>query len=334
MGYRYDPDLAPVVAQLPRRDLTDLTGTRAAVAAAAAARAAVDTTGVLITDEVLPTGVGVRVYRPAKVGGPTGAILHAHGGGFVMCDVESSHPRNVELVRKLGVPLVSVDYRLAPEHPYPAALQDVFTALEWLASAPAGLAVDPTRIVLHGTSAGAGLVAAAALLARDRGGPAVRFQYLGIPMLDDRQDTASIRRFTDTPMWDRDKAAIAWSAYLGQDVAGGADVDVYAAPARATDLRGLPPAYVNVMEFDPLRDEGLNYALALLAAEVPVEVHLFPGTFHGASMFPQAAIVRREAAEEVAVLRGALAPVPDGDPPSDAPSAALSGANSRVGGLL
>lgn len=316
-SYRIDPELADVAAQIPARDLADLEPTRKAVAAAAVAFP-VDASGVDVTEQVIPGDVPVRVYRPAAASaGLTGAILHAHGGGFVMCDLESSHRRNIELVRGLGVPLVSVDYRLAPEHPFPAGSDDVYAALRWLAASAPDLGVDPERIVLHGVSAGAALVAGVAQRARDErqaGDDAVPvpcFQYLSIPVTDDRQQTPSLRRFADTPMWDRGKAAFSWDAYLGAGVPGSADVSPYAAPLRGAEtpagLAGLPPAYISVMEFDPLRDEGLAYAQALLAAGVTVEVHLFPGTFHGSSgAVPGAAITQRDRAEELAVLAAAL----------------------------
>jgi acetyl esterase len=307
VGYRYAPDVAAVIPLIQPTDLTDLVTARKATAERTAA-VPVDTTGVDVTEQQIPGGVRVRLYRPeSAASSPHGAILHAHGGGFVMCDLESSHARNTHLVRELGVPLVSVDYRLAPEHPFPAAVDDTYAALDWLAAEAPALGVDPARIALHGISAGAALVAGVALLARDRGGPAPCFQYLGIPVVDDRQNTGSIRRFTDTPMWDAAKAAISWTAYLGQGGPGSADVSPYAAPGRATDLTGLPPAYISVMEFDPLRDEGIAYAQALLTAGVTVELHLFPGTFHGsAGAAPGAAITQREHAEEIAVLAAAL----------------------------
>lgn len=307
MGYRFAPDVAAVIPQIQPTDLTDLATARKEVAERAAA-VAVDTAGVEVTEHVIPEGVRVRLYRPEPAAGsPHGAILHAHGGGFVMCDLESTHARNTRLAREVGVPLASVDYRLAPEHPFPAAIDDTYAALQWLAAQAPALGADPSRIALHGVSAGAALVAGVALLARDRGGPRPCFQYLGIPVTDDRQNTASIKRFTDTPLWDATKAAISWTAYLGPGVPGSPDVSPYAAPARATDLSGLPPAYISVMEFDPLRDEGIGYAQALLAAGVSVELHLFPGTFHGSTTAaPDAAVVRRERAEEIAVLAAAL----------------------------
>ncbi|HZP28026.1 MAG TPA: alpha/beta hydrolase fold domain-containing protein, partial [Acidimicrobiia bacterium] len=165
---------------------------------------------------------------------------------------------------------------------------------------------DGARIAVQGGSAGGGLAAALCLLARDRGGPAICFQYLGIPELDDRLETPSMQRFVDTPMWSRPAAERSWEWYLGE-LHGTSDVPIYAAPARATDLAGLPPAYVSVMEFDPLRDEGLDYACRMLQAGVSVELHCFPGTFHGSSMVQTSAVHRREAAERITVWKRALA---------------------------
>jgi acetyl esterase/lipase len=143
---------------------------------------------------------------------------------------------------------------------------------------------------VYGQSAGGGLAAALSLLARDRGGPSLCFQYLGIPELDDRLETPSMQQFVDTPMWNRPNAVLSWRYYLGHDADG--EVSPYAAPARAADLSGLPPAYVSTMEFDPLRDEGILYALGLLQAGVTVDLHQYPGTFHGSAMVPTAAVSR------------------------------------------
>jgi acetyl esterase len=212
----------------------------------------------------------------------------------------------VALARAVGAVVVTVEYRLAPEAPFPAPLEDVYAGLVWFAEHAADYGVDPARIAIHGISAGGGLCAGLALLARDRGGPAIAFQYLGVPEVDDRLTTPSMTAFTDTPIWNRPNAIVSWDSYLGEGVPGSADVSPYAAPARATDLSGLPPAYVSTMAFDPLRDEGIAYGLALLAAGVPVELHLFPGTFHGSTLIEGAAISKREITERVAVLRRAL----------------------------
>ncbi len=315
MTYRFDPELAAVVAMLPTLDFADLGEVRAVLAGVRRGQQR-DTTGVAVRVVHVPgppdaPEVPVRVYRsaPARTAGRTGTtagLLHIHGGGF-MIGGRGVEGACLNLVRTLNLVIVSVDYRLAPEHPFPAALQDCYAALEWLATNAAVLGVDPTRIAVRGTSAGAGLAAGLALLTRDHGGPPLCFQFLGVPELDDRLDTPSMRRFVDTPILNRPTAVISWNAYLGDGVPGTPDVSPYAAPARATDLAGLPPAYISVMEFDPLRDEGIAYAQALLAANIPVELHLFPGTFHGSGgIAAHAAVSRRERAEATTVLATAL----------------------------
>ncbi len=233
------------------------------------------------------------------------AVLYIHGGGFFVGSIDSEHMGSAALARELGVVVVSVEYRLAPEHPYPAGLEDCYAALVWLHEHADELGVDRDRVAISGSSAGGGLAAGLALLARDRGGPALCFQYLGVPEIDDRLETASMRRFTDTPMWTRGAAVKSWEWYLG-DAHGSDDVPHYAAPARAEDLTGLPPAYISTMEYDPLRDEGIVYALRLLEAGVSVELHSFPGTFHGSGIVTTAAVTRREAAERMTVWRRAL----------------------------
>ncbi|GAA1209406.1 alpha/beta hydrolase [Pseudonocardia alaniniphila] len=311
MTYAFDPELAAAISMLPVLDVNDLPAARARGAELRAELPAPDATGVQVEDRAVPgrdgdPDVTLRIYRPERQAAPA-AIYHVHGGGFIIGDLEIDHARNLELARELGVVVVSVDYRLAPETPYPGPIEDVYAGLVWTAKNAAELGVDAQRIAIHGVSAGGGLCAGLALLARDRGGPDIAFQFLAIPEVDDRLSTPSMVAYTDTPVWNRPNAVVSWDSYLGAGVAGSADVPPYAAPARATDLAGLPPAYVSVMHFDPLRDEGIAYALALLSAGITVELHLFPGTFHGSALVEQAAIVQRERAEEVAVLRRALA---------------------------
>lgn len=254
------------------------------------------------------TTVGVRIYRPRDAAGPLPAVLGIHGGGFVLGSPDVDHATSLRFARELPAVVVAVDYRLAPEHPFPAALVDCYAALCWLHEHTAELAVDPARIGLWGDSAGAGLAAGVALLARDLGGPAVAYQHLHSPAVDDRLTTESARLFTDTPVWNRRNAQLSWEWYLGAGVPGGEGVSPYAAPARAGDLAGLPPAFVAVMEFDPLRDEGLAYAKALEAAGVPTTLRFYPGTFHGCWAVEHAALARRVVAEAVAALREGLAP--------------------------
>jgi acetyl esterase len=233
---------------------------------------------------------------------PSPGVLYLHGGGFIVGAPETEwDPAIAAALAAEGV-VVSVDYRLAPEHPYPAAVEDSYAALLWLASHADDLGIDLGRIAVAGSSCGAALAAALTLMTRDRQGPPLAFQYLAIPALDNRLETPSMRLFTDTPMWNRGLSETSWQLYLGELD----PVPAYAAPARAADLHDLPPAYIAVSEFDPLRDEGINYARSLLEAGVSVELHLFPRTFHGSTIVAEAAISTRQVDESAAVLRKAL----------------------------
>lgn len=249
--------------------------------------------------------VPVRIYRPrASADGLRPGVFEIHGGGFVMGSIEMMDPWCQTIAGDLGTIVVSVEYRLAPENPFPAGVEDCYAALSWMAGNASGLEIDPARIAISGQSAGGGLAAGTALMARDRGGPELRFQVLEIPELDDRLDTPSMRQFTDTPLWNRPNAVWSWRHYLGADHEG--EVSPYAAPARSGDLAGLPPAYISTMEFDPLRDEGILFAMRLLEASVSVELHSFPGTFHGSALVANAEVSRRGSREVKDAIRRAL----------------------------
>lgn len=315
MAYNYDPELAALLEFLPDTSLGIDQPEKARtgfLALVAQLNADIDQNGIAIDDRCIPGTAGapevsVRIYSPEGLDRAVPGILHIHGGGFVIGNLDSEMGSCIALCRKLGVVVVSVDYRLAPETPYPGPLEDCYAALQWTSENGAKLNVDPSRIALFGQSAGGGLSAATALLARDRKGPPICFQYLGIPELDDRLQTASMQRFVDTPMWNRPNAEISWDFYLGDRYQrGAADVPYLAAPARAENLAGLPPAYITTMEFDPLRDEGIEYALGLMRAGVATELHSFPGTFHGSSLFSTTQVSQRETAEMFSVLRRAL----------------------------
>ena len=298
-----DPDLVGMVRFLPEVDdsLDDLEGARAMLVTMVTPVAEVDTSGLDIRDLPLDdfdSPASVRVYRPTGVDGPLPGLLHIHGGGFVLGSVDVEHQVCADLARSLGVVVVSVEYRLAPEHPYPAGLEDCYAGLRLLAGLPD---VDPDRVAVHGQSAGGGLAAGVALLARDREGPALCFQSLDVPVLDDRLETTSMRSAGPWLMWSPSQARTSWRLYLD-----GRPADQYAAPARAEDLAGLPPAYVVTCELDPLRDEGNDYAARLMTAGVPVELHCWAGTFHGVQLVPNAGIVKRMNAERLAVLAKAL----------------------------
>jgi acetyl esterase/lipase len=296
-----DPELEAFLPLFPPADLTDPVTDRTHLAALAAAVPAPDTTGLEIQDHTVPADpeVAVRLYRPHRA---QGAIVWLHGGGFVMGDLDTEHPAATRVADGAGVVVVSVGYRLAPEHRFPAALDDASAVLAWTAEHAADLAIDPERIAVGGMSAGAGLAAAVALRARHQQGPPVCFQLLNQPQLDDRQQTWSARTFTDTPWMTRGKLTASWRHYLGSHPATG-----YAAPARAAALSGLPPAYLATAEFDPLRDEAIGYGLRLLQAGVPVELHQWPGTFHGSQAVLSAEISQRQITEATTALRRALA---------------------------
>lgn len=296
-----DPELEAFIPFFPRADLTDPVQSRRYFAELASAVPAPDTAGMDVEDRTVPADpdVAVRLYRPHEA---QGAIVWLHGGGYVMGDLATEHPWAARLAAASGAMVISVAYRLAPEHPFPAALDDACAVLAWTAEHAAELGIDPDRIAVGGHSAGGGLAAGAALRARDQRGPRIRFQLLNQPSLDDRQETWSARHFTDTPWMNRDKVTAAWRHHLGSTPA-----TQYAAPARATDLSGLPPAYIATAEFCPNRDEDIAYALRLLQAGVPVELHQWAGTFHGSQAILSAEVSQRQNAELGAVLRRALA---------------------------
>ena len=308
--YPFDVELAAVVPYLPTLDFRDVPVAREMSRGFIEMLPPANLTDVTYREVAIPVAgvatITVRVTTPDGRARPLPVIVDIHPGGFCLGSSAEMAGIDALLARDVGAVVVGVDYRLAPEHPYPTPLEDCYAALEWIAANAADLGVDTERIALYGQSAGGGLAAALALLTRDRGGPAVFFQYLAFPELDDRMETASMRRFDDTPLFHRPNAEASWSAYLGELTPGSDDVPVHAAPARATDLAGLPPTYIAVMQFDPLRDEGIEYARKLLEADVNVELHLFPGTFHFSRAISTAQVSQREAGEDVTVLRRAL----------------------------
>lgn len=310
MAYSYDPELAPIVPLLPRVDITNVAAARASLDEMVTRLSTpIDESFLDVADYSIAglegdPDLAVRVFRSPRASGTIPALLYIHGGGFAVGSVLAEQGNAATLASTLDVVVVSVEYRLAPEHPFPAALHDCFAALNWLCQHADELGVDTARVGLYGSSAGGGLAAALALYCRDHGGPSICFQFLAMPVLDDRLETQSMRTFVDTPEWNRPSAELSWRYYLGS--AGLAEVSPYAAPSRADNLGDLPPAYVSTMEFDPLRDEGILYALALLGAGVPVELHSFPGTFHGSSQFVTAGVSQRIAHEQMHVLRRAL----------------------------
>jgi acetyl esterase/lipase len=260
----------------------------AAIGARAELSDAVERTDHVVSDD---PRVVVRVHRPRDLVGPAACLYSMHGGGYVIGGHDVDDAMFDSVCPKLGIVGVSVGYRLAPETPYPGPLDDCYAGLRWTHDHAAEIGVDPARIGITGTSAGGGLCAALALLARDRGEVAVRFQLLDCPMLDDRQITPS-SQLDDLLMWTRVSNEFGWRAYLG-DRYGTDAVPGYAAPARADDLRGLPEAYVSVGGADGFRDEDIIYAMRLYEAGVPTELHVYPGAPHGVALFATTTIARR-----------------------------------------
>ncbi len=279
---------------------------------AAAARQA-PVRNVAIEDRTVP-GEGdrpdlpIRLYRPDELSGSTPAMLFIHGGGFVVGSVSHFDVQCMQLARGAGIIVTSIEYRLAPESPYPEPLDDCYAALAWMHGSADELAFDRGRIGVGGTSAGSGLAAGLALLARDRGDYPIAFQFLEAPMLDHRTTTPSSQAIDDGRVWNTKSNRLAWSAYLGSDHLD-RDIPAYASPTLAGDLAGLPPAYISVGGQDLFADEAIDYAQRLRRAGVPVQFHLYEVGFHGSPrVLPQAAASvrwRRDAIEALARLAAA-----------------------------
>ncbi|MFC8709278.1 alpha/beta hydrolase [Streptomyces sp. NPDC057197] len=238
----------------------------------------------------------ITVLRPRRVTGPVPGLYNIHGGGMVSGHRDQDTVRLAALVEELGVVAVNVEYRLAPEHPDPAPVEDCYAGLRWLAEHTAELGVDPHRLVVMGGSAGGGLSAGVALLARDRGGPRLAGQLLLCPMLDDRNTTVSSHQYDGLGTWQREMNLLGWRALLGEKAGDGtADVSVYAAPARAADLSGLPPAFVEAGSAELFRDEDVAYATRIWATGGQAELHIWQGAFHGFDVFAPGHEVTRAA---------------------------------------
>jgi acetyl esterase/lipase len=298
----FDPELAAGLAVVQDGSSSTITPDRIdALRAAQAAVRSVDDDALrrsgayTIRDLSVPGPLGdpdvaLLVCTPAARSGPAPAIYHVHDGGMIAGDRRSGMDAVLDMAEPHGMIVVSVEYRLAPEHRYPAAVEDCYAGLLWTAAHADELGVDPQRILVFGVSAGGGLAAAVALLARDRGGPDLYGQLLGYPMLDDRNDTPSSLQMTGLGIWDHVSNRTGWDAVLG-DRRGGPDVPPYAAPARATDLSGLPPAFIDVGSAETFRDEAVAYASGIWRAGGQAELHVWPGGFHAFDFtMPQAAL--------------------------------------------
>ncbi|MCW2575037.1 MAG: Lipase LipH [Modestobacter sp.] len=288
--------------------IPDIVARRAAAEQMLAAMDVPENPNVVKEDSFVPgpdgePDISVRIYRPTGATGTLPGIFYIHGGGMILGTVAGEDPSATRLCEQVGAVVVSVEYRLAPEHPHPAPVEDCFAGLIWMAKEAAELGVDPDRIAIYGGSAGGGLTIAAAMLARDRGGPALRFMMPIYPMIDDRNETPSSQEITDIGIWDRSGNIEAWAWYLG-----GEPADQYAAPTRAEDVSGLPPAFIDVGTVDLFRDEDIAFAQRLMQAGVPCELHVHPGSYHAAETFaPDAALSRRIWDLRVDALKRALA---------------------------
>src|SRR5262249_29243157 len=235
--------------------------------------------------------VVVRVHRPKEVAGALPCVYSIHGGGYILGNYEMDDAKFDVWCQKFGLVGVSVENRLAPETPYPGPLEACYARLQWTYDHALEIGVDRNQIGITGVSAGGGLCAGLALLARDRGDVPVHFQLLDCPMLDDRQETAS-SQLEELVVWSKASNAFGWRSYLGS-LYGTGDIPAYGAAARAADLAGLPEAYVCVGGADGFRDEDITYAMRLYGAGVPTELHVYPGAPHGVALWAETELAQR-----------------------------------------
>lgn len=247
--------------------------------------------------EVPGTDVVVTVVKPRETRNAPG-FYNIHGGGMVLDDRFADLPRMVALVEEFGFVAVTVDYRLSPEHPHPAPIEDCYAGLTWMVEHANELGFDPARLIVGGGSAGGGLSAGIALLARDRGGPALAGQLLLCPMIDSRNDSASTVEFAERGVWGREANEFGWRSLLkGQ-------TSPYAVPATAEDLTGLPPAFIEVGAAEIFRDEDVDYARRLWRSGVPTELHVWAGAYHGFDRIaPDSEVTRAALAARASWLR-------------------------------
>ena len=308
-----DPELLELIANRPalRLSVEKIQKSRDfIVQAAKAAKTAVDPAVKLdelhVTSRFDASPIRVLRYQPATISPNTPVVLHCHAGGFVMGTPEMTELENIRLVKELKCIIFSVDYRLAPEHPYPAALHDVYSVLCWIHENAETLNVDQARIGIKGESGGGGIAAAVALFVRDTPGPKLTFQHLIYPMLDDRTVLRTdIHEHIGQVIWTNEHNRFGWQSLLGKEP-GSADVSPYAAAARALDLRGLPPTFISVGTLDLFCEENIIYAQRLLTQGVPVELHVYPRAFHGFRNAAQSRVAKQAALDSREALRRSL----------------------------
>lgn len=302
------PELRPILSLLPKVSLPDDLALMRSFTFPQSETAS----HIVMTKRTISGPAGellVKVYEPAnRPETSLPAVLYIHGGGYVFGHPDFEDLACESIVLEANCVVASVDYRLAPEHPYPAAIEDCYAALRWLADCAVELNIDSRRIAVFGGSAGGGLTAALTLRARDRGGPAICFQMPLYPMIDDRNISPSSNEITSSKaLWNRDLNLAAWKMYLGEHASG--EISPYAAAARADHYEGLPPTYTFIGQLDPFRDETIEYVTRLAQAGVEVEFHLYPGAFHAfEAMVPQAEVSKRARMDCLRALNRALNP--------------------------
>ncbi|WP_051386372.1 alpha/beta hydrolase [Actinokineospora inagensis] len=291
----FDPEIEPALEYLVPKDAPPFTpetipGARQAMAAMfPPASVQVGDAPVDVVERSIPGPAGapdleITIISPRGLTAPVPGLYNIHGGGMMVGHRNMDVGRLLALVLELGVVAVNVEYRLAPEHPDPAPVEDCYAGLVWMSEHAAELNVDPSRIVVMGGSAGGGLSAGVALLARDRGGPALAGQLLLCPMIDDTNTTVGSHQYAGIGTWTREANLAGWRSLLGDKV-GTDDVSIYAAPTRAKDLANLPPAFIEVGSAEPFRDEDTQYALGIWATGGQAELHVWSGAFHGFDMY-------------------------------------------------
>lgn len=299
---RVDPELLPMLEMYPPTELNpgNLVATREM-----GAKMTLETNaqlpkveGVTREDRMIPGPAGdpevrVRIYKPTEPKEILPGFLWIHGGGYMLGSLDGDDYGNKLRVKGVGCIIVSVDYRLAPEHPYPAPVEDCYAALKWTSEHAEDLGIDGSRIAIGGASAGGGLAAGLALLARDRGEVDVVYQMLVYPMIDDRNIAPASETLPDTLIWSRAKNLFGWTSYLGREP-GGDDIPYTAAASRAVDVSGLPPAVIVVGDLDLFVDENIEYARRLVQAGIPTELHVYPGAYHGFNGFAPGATISRQ----------------------------------------
>ena len=263
---------------------------------------------VFITGQDDRTKIRLRIYKPKSIAAPTPVLLWLHGGGYVMGLPEMDDLGCAQYVCELDITIVSVDYRYAPKHPFPAGLEDSYSALKWVESHSQQLGIDAKRIAIGGASAGGGLAAALVQLAHDRQEIKPIFQLLVYPMLDDRTVLRADIDDSNSPAWNQKSNRFGWESYLGKKC-GAEDVPAYSVPARREDLSGLPQAWIGVGTVDIFHDEDVAYAQRLKERGIECELYIVPGAFHGFDVFdPQVPIVQDFRKSQISALKKYLFP--------------------------